>query len=101
MNVIWIAGQCRPTERTFSFAEQRTNEERYEAADFERILHSRFVARLSAKVVAVVESDGAAAPIPPNPAVTTSFPRSESLKRVFATDAKHSYVPCRIPWVPM
>src|SRR5216110_395258 len=42
--IVRIARQHRPAERTFSFAEKRTNEKRNEAADFERVLHARFVA---------------------------------------------------------
>ena len=49
----------------------------------------------------IVAASGCAPPIPPSPAVTTSFPRSELSKRVFATEAKHSNVPCRMPCVPM
>src|SRR5439155_7958773 len=39
-----IAAERRPSERTFSLAEERPDEERHEAADVEGILHAGLVA---------------------------------------------------------
>src|SRR5687767_6280463 len=57
--IVRIAGKCRPAERTFSLAEERPDEQRNEAPDIERVLHTG-LQRLSAEVVAVVEGDCAA-----------------------------------------
>ena len=59
VNVRGFSGERNPAERTASFAEQRTDEQRHEAADLERVLHAR-LQRLAAQVVAVVERDRAA-----------------------------------------
>ena len=48
-----------------------------------------------------VTASGWAPPIPPSPAVTTSRPASEPPKRLRAIAANVSYVPWRIPCVPM
>jgi hypothetical protein len=49
----------------------------------------------------IVTDNGWAPPIPPRPAVTVMVPRSVPPNLRRAISAKHSYVPCRIPWVPM
>ena len=49
----------------------------------------------------IVIASGWAPPIPPRPAVSVIVPASEPPKRRRAISAKHSYVPWRIPWVPM
>ncbi|MDB5065048.1 MAG: hypothetical protein JWM18_1482, partial [Chloroflexi bacterium] len=46
-------------------------------------------------------ASGWAPPIPPIPAVSTSRPRRLPPKRCYATAAKVTQVPWRIPWVPM
>ena len=49
----------------------------------------------------IVTASGCAPPMPPRPAVTVIVPASVPPKRRSATAAKVSYVPWRIPWVPM
>ena len=49
----------------------------------------------------MVTASGCAPPIPPRPAVTVIVPASVPSKRLSATAAKVSKVPCRMPWVPM
>jgi len=49
----------------------------------------------------MVTASGWAPPMPPSPAVTVTVPASVPPKRLAAMAAKHSYVPWRIPWVPM
>src|SRR4029079_10913112 len=48
----------------------------------------------------VIES-GCAPPMPPSPPVSTMRPSSDELNSLRAHAAKVSYVPCRIPCVPM
>ena len=48
-----------------------------------------------------VTASGWAPPIPPQPPVTVSVPASVPPNRFAATAANVSYVPCRMPWVPM
>ena len=49
----------------------------------------------------MVTASGCAPPIPPQPAVSVSVPASVPPKRLAATAANVSYVPWRMPWVPM
>ncbi len=49
----------------------------------------------------IVTASGCAPPIPPSPAVSVIVPARVPPKRRRAISAKHSYVPCRMPWVPM
>ena len=49
----------------------------------------------------IVTARGCAPPIPPQPPVSVSVPWSVPLKRFWATAAKVSYVPCKIPCVPI
>jgi hypothetical protein len=49
----------------------------------------------------MVTASGCAPPMPPQPAVSVSVPASVPLNRFAATAANVSYVPCRIPCVPM
>ena len=49
----------------------------------------------------MVTASGCAPPIPPRPAVRVMVPASEPPNRFAATAAKVSYVPCRMPCVPM
>ena len=58
-NILGIARERRPAERTFSFAKQRPNVLGHEAADIERVRHAGLLG-LSPDVVAVIEGDCAA-----------------------------------------
>ena len=49
----------------------------------------------------IVTANGWAPPIPPAPAVIVSVPGQRAAEALRAISAKHSYVPCRIPCVPM
>ncbi len=50
----------------------------------------------------IAAASGCAPPIPPRPALTTRRPaRSSDPKCCLPAAANVSYVPCRIPWVPM
>ena len=49
----------------------------------------------------IVTASGWAPPMPPSPAVSVIVPASVPPKRLSATAANVSNVPCRIPWVPM
>ena len=49
----------------------------------------------------IVTASGWAPPMPPRPAVSTTRPRSVPPKCWRASSANVSYVPWRIPWVPM
>jgi len=49
----------------------------------------------------MVAASGWAPPIPPMPPETTSLPASEPPKCFRASEAKVSYVPCTMPWLPM
>ena len=49
----------------------------------------------------IVIASGWAPPMPPSPAVSVIVPASEPPKRRRAISAKHSYVPWRMPCVPM
>jgi hypothetical protein len=49
----------------------------------------------------MVTASGCAPPMPPQPAVSVSVPASVPPKRLAATAAKVSYVPCKMPCVPM
>ena len=49
----------------------------------------------------IVMASGWAPPMPPRPAVTVMRPRSDPPKCSFATAASVSYVPWRMPWLPM
>ena len=45
---------------------------------------------------------GCAPPIPPKPAVKVSLPAKEYTSQCFLAAATNvSYVPCKIPWVPI
>jgi len=49
----------------------------------------------------MVTASGCAPPMPPQPAVSVSVPARVPLKRLAATAANVSYVPWRMPCVPM
>ena len=49
----------------------------------------------------MVTASGCAPPMPPSPAVSVMVPASVPPKRLSATAANVSKVPCRIPCVPM
>ncbi len=49
----------------------------------------------------IVTASGCAPPIPPSPPVSVTVPASDPPNRCVAASANVSYVPCRIPWVPM
>jgi hypothetical protein len=49
----------------------------------------------------IVTASGCAPPIPPSPPVSVTVPCSVSPNRWCAHSASVSYVPCRIPCVPM
>ncbi len=49
----------------------------------------------------MVTASGCAPPMPPRPAVRVTVPARLPPKRLAATAAKVSYVPWRMPWVPM
>ena len=49
----------------------------------------------------IVTASGWAPPMPPRPAVSVIVPASVPPKCFSPTAANVSYVPCRIPWVPM
>lgn len=49
----------------------------------------------------MVTARGWAPPIPPHPAVSVSVPASVPENRFAATAENVSYVPWRMPWVPM
>ena len=54
------------------------------------------------KALFIVTANGCAPLIPPIPAVSTNLPLSVSaLKTFLASDAKVSYVPCKMPCVPI
>src|SRR4029077_585199 len=57
--IVRITRQGRPAEWSFSFAEKRPDEQRNKAAHLEGVGHSCEL-RLTAEIVAVIESDGAA-----------------------------------------
>jgi hypothetical protein len=71
------------------------------AVSIRRSMRCRSTSTQSAQPSFIVTASGCAPPIPPSPAVTTSLPRSEPPNRCRASAANVSYVPCRIPWVPM
>ena len=66
-----------------------------------RAMRSGSTSTHSATPPFIVIASGWAPPIPPSPAVTVIVPASEPPNRRRAISAKHSYVPWRIPWVPM
>ena len=49
----------------------------------------------------IVTASGCAPPMPPHPPVRVSVPASDSRPSDVATAANVSYVPCRMPCVPM
>ena len=49
----------------------------------------------------IVTANGCAPPMPPNPAVSVSVPFNDPLNSLLAISASVSYVPCKIPCVPI
>ena len=49
----------------------------------------------------MVTASGCAPPMPPRPAVRVIVPAKLPPNRFRATAPNVSYVPCRMPWVPM
>jgi hypothetical protein len=66
-----------------------------------RSIRCRSTSTHSAQPSFIVTASGWAPPIPPSPAVTTRRPLSVPPKRCRAIAANVSYVPWRMPCVPM
>ncbi len=49
----------------------------------------------------IVTASGCAPPMPPRPAVSVTVPAKVPPNFFSATAPNVSYVPCRMPWVPM
>jgi hypothetical protein len=64
-------------------------------------MRSRSTSTHSATPPFIVTASGCAPPMPPSPAVSVIVPASEPPCLRRAISAKHSYVPCTMPWLPM